>query len=63
MAYFVNINGDTLIEPLQSCRGDDDNGNKYPVISAGEHLMAKHLASMGESTAETVNTQSVADEL
>jgi len=49
MAYFVNINGDTPIEPLGCCRGDggalhNTNGR---VITAGEHLMAKHLASMG----------------
>jgi isopenicillin N synthase-like dioxygenase len=61
MAYFVNINGDTPIEPLKCCRGggggggggggsgvdDDDSTSKYKVITAGEHLMAKHLASMG----------------
>lgn len=52
MAYFVNVNGDTLIEPLTSCRddGDDDSANgdnaKNHKITAGEHLMAKHLASM-----------------
>lgn len=52
MAYFVNINGDTPIEPLKCCRGNDgdvggDNHNNGRVITAGEHLMAKHLASMG----------------
>lgn len=41
MAYFVNINGDTMIDALTT-----DNG-KYPTISAKDHLMAKHLASMG----------------
>jgi isopenicillin N synthase-like dioxygenase len=39
MAYFVNINGDSLVEPL----GDT---KKYPPIFARDHLMAKHLASM-----------------
>jgi isopenicillin N synthase-like dioxygenase len=48
MAYFVNTNGDTRIEPLKCCRGSDDNVHKNGrVITAGEHLMAKHLASMG----------------
>jgi isopenicillin N synthase-like dioxygenase len=48
MAYFVNTNGDTPIEPLKCCRGSDDNVHKNGrVITAGEHLMAKHLASMG----------------
>ena len=58
MAYFVNINGDTPIEPLKCCRGGggggggDDDSTKYKVITAGEHLMAKHLASMGISADE-----------
>lgn len=47
IAFFVNVNGDTLIEPLRSCRdGDSDDNHKYSIITAGEHLMAKHLASM-----------------
>lgn len=59
MAYFVNINGDTPIEPLQCCSnkaGDDgtiyENGR---VITAREHLMAKHLASMGISIDMDIN--------
>lgn len=44
MAYFVNINGDTIIEPLTRA---DNKTTKYPPISARNHLMAKHLASMG----------------
>ena len=52
MAYFVNVNGDALIESiLQS--NDDTNHNKYPPIRAGDHLMQKHLASM--STKKTDN--------
>jgi isopenicillin N synthase-like dioxygenase len=51
MAFFVNINGDTVVEPLDSCRSmdddDDDDKKKYPPITAKDHLMAKHLASMG----------------
>jgi len=66
MAYFVNINGDTPIEPLKCCRGNDGDGSAYVhrnggVITAGEHLMAKHLASMGiiiddDDKAETVSS-------
>ena len=56
MAYSANINGDTPIEPLKCCRdgggGGDDDSTKYKVITAGEHLMAKHLASMGISADE-----------
>ena len=49
MAYFVNINGDTPIEPLKCCQGggSGDFHHNNHVITAGEHLMAKHLASMG----------------
>lgn len=52
MAYFVNVNGETLIEPLPSCRNGENHKDiamKYPAITAREHLMAKHLASMGET--------------
>ena len=44
MAFFVNINGDTMIEALTT---NKDEERKYPPISARDHLMAKHLASMG----------------
>jgi len=42
MAFFVNINGDTMIDALTGEK------SKYPPISAKNHLMAKHLASMGK---------------
>jgi isopenicillin N synthase-like dioxygenase len=44
MAFFVNVNGDTIIEALTT---NKDEERKYPPISARDHLMAKHLASMG----------------
>jgi isopenicillin N synthase-like dioxygenase len=45
MAYFCNVNGDTIVSPLATtCR---NHPPKYEPISAKEHLMAKHLASMG----------------
>ena len=43
MAYFVNINGDAIVETLDSCK-DDKNGHettKYASILAWDHLMAK----------------------
>lgn len=63
MAFFVNVNGDTIIEPVSSCI-DDVSGNnvKYPSVTAGEHLMAKHLASMGESI-NKVESDRISDEL
>jgi hypothetical protein len=36
------MNGDAHVEPINSC-GEP----KYKPITAGAHLMAKHLASMG----------------
>lgn len=45
IAYFVNINGDSLVTTLETCV-DEQNPPKYPPISAREHLMNKHLASM-----------------
>jgi len=41
IAFFCNINGDAIVEPIGS-----EPMKKYPPISAKEHLMAKHLASM-----------------
>lgn len=51
MAYFVNINGDSRVEPLGSCIDDNSKETdlqKYPPILAKDHLMAKHLASMSD---------------
>ena len=52
MAYFVNINGDALVETLDSCRDENGRSNKYGPILAKDHLMAKHLASMEEEAAK-----------
>ncbi len=48
MAYFVNLNGDTLIEPLGNVNHNHDDDNKFPVITAGEHLLARYMASIGK---------------
>jgi isopenicillin N synthase-like dioxygenase len=40
MAYFVNVNGDALIEPLPACV-TTDSPSKYPPITAKEHVMSK----------------------
>jgi isopenicillin N synthase-like dioxygenase len=42
IAFFVNMNGDAHVEPIDSC-----GQPKYNPITAGAHLMAKHFASMG----------------
>lgn len=43
IAFFVNMNGDAHVEPIESC-----GEAKYAPITAGQHLLSKHLASMGE---------------
>eukprot|EP00977_Amphora_coffeiformis_P001403 scaffold287_cov173-Amphora_coffeaeformis.AAC.17 len=48
MAFFVNMNADALIEPVPSCISAE-NPRRYEPITAGQHLMAKHLASVGAS--------------
>jgi isopenicillin N synthase-like dioxygenase len=55
MAFFVNVNGDTTVEPLDSCL-DVSRKSKYPPIYARNHLMAKHLASMGGTATATSTT-------
>jgi isopenicillin N synthase-like dioxygenase len=44
MAFFANLNMDAEVKAIPTCV-DDTNPAKYPDTSAGEHLMAKHLAS------------------
>lgn len=46
IAFFCNVNGDTIVSPFETCV-DQSTGAKYPPITAKEHLMSKHLASMG----------------
>lgn len=46
MAFFCNVAGDTLVVPMATCV-DAEHPARYPPITAREHLMAKHLASMG----------------
>lgn len=48
MAFFVNINGDFLVDPRDLGYQDP----KYPPISAKDHLMQKHLKSMGYEAKE-----------
>jgi isopenicillin N synthase-like dioxygenase len=54
MAYFVNINGDAIVETMDSCKDDKDGQKttKYGPILAKDHLMAKHLASMQDHVIE-----------
>ena len=44
MAFFVNINGDTYVETIETCI-DDENPVKYKPVRAADYLKMKHLAS------------------
>jgi len=46
MAFFVNVNSDTLVSTIPSCESNTEYPNYEPVL-AGEYLKMKHMASMG----------------
>ena len=46
IAYFCNMNADCVVDPKDL---DPEQSSHYPPITAKEHLMSKHLASMGET--------------
>jgi isopenicillin N synthase-like dioxygenase len=53
MAFFVNVNGDTLIEPLSTCvTAEQPAKSKYAPVTARQHIMAKYLATMGHKEEE-----------
>lgn len=51
--FFVNVNGDTLIEPLSTCvTADHPAKSEYVApVTARQHIMNKYLASMGVDNA------------
>jgi isopenicillin N synthase-like dioxygenase len=54
IAYFCNVNGDALVETLETCV-DNNRPSKYPPTTAKEHLMAKHLAYMAGGSIDNEN--------
>ena len=44
IAYFCNVNMETSVECIPTCEGA--TGAKYGPITAGEHLMKKHSATV-----------------
>lgn len=44
IAYFCNINMDTKVACIPTCEGE--TGAKYEAITAGDHLMRKHSATV-----------------
>ena len=61
IAFFCNINGDAIVEPIPSCIDDDqqhsNSKNKYTPITASEYLLAKHYASMKASGTAASNEE------
>ena len=47
IAFFVNMNGNANVVPFESCV-DENNPVKYGAIRASDHLMQRHLQSMGK---------------
>lgn len=45
IAFFVNMNGDTTVLPLETCV-DESHPSKYAPIKASEHLIQRHNLSM-----------------
>jgi hypothetical protein len=54
LAFFHNINRDAVVEPILL---HDGHTPKYPPIVAGDFLMQKHLAAVGEAKGQ-VNKRS-----
>ncbi|KAL3768494.1 hypothetical protein ACHAWO_008623 [Cyclotella atomus] len=50
IAFFVNMNGDANIVPFESCVDEKSNPARYEAIKASDHLMQRHLRSMGKQT-------------
>ena len=46
VAFFVNMNGEANVEPFESCF-DENNPVRYEAIRASDHLMQRHLQSIG----------------
>jgi isopenicillin N synthase-like dioxygenase len=46
IAFFHNINADTTVECIPTCQSPESPA-KYPPVLAGEYLMTKHRAAMG----------------
>ena len=71
IAYFCNVNGDCIVDPRdlfvnnKNKNKNTDHGEEeqqqhqplYPPITAMEHLMSKHLASMGHASTSTEEKQ------
>jgi len=47
IAFFHNINHDHLVETIPTCLSADGK-SKYQPITAWDHLIEKHLASVGQ---------------
>lgn len=46
VAFFVNMNGNATVVPFDSCV-DDEHPSRYDAIKASDHLIQRHVQSMG----------------
>ena len=47
IAFFVNVNGNAIIVPFDSCV-DDEHPSRYDAIKASRYLIQRHSQSMGD---------------
>lgn len=63
IAYFCNVNGDTIVQPISTCVDHGKQKDVYGAVIARDYLMAKHLASMAADLDDRDAMPSVKDEL
>ena len=56
VAFFNNINADYVVTAIPTCV-NAENPSKYPPITAFDHLMEKHLASIKHINDEMLSEQ------
>jgi isopenicillin N synthase-like dioxygenase len=61
IAYFCNVNGGTVVEPISTCLDPARHVGIYDAVVARDYLMAKHMASMAADAEHRTETHS--DEL
>lgn len=63
IAYFCNVNGDTIVRPISTCVEPGQHMDVYDAVIARDYLMAKHLASMATVVDHGSVMKSANDEL
>lgn len=65
IAYFCNVNGDTIVQPMSTCIEPGQYTDIYDAVVARDYLMTKHLSSMAADVDHRTSTvtHSANDEL